>query len=710
MNSIFRVKKLPLAFWSVICTVACVAQERHEGSLVATSNIEKRDGVKLLVRPGLNTAPFPSFAVSETGDSVVFPNTESGLTVYDLRSDQPLRKIDRNRVDRAGGCLRLLANDSRIALWEANGDIQVRCLKTGEVVFSLSVNPYDRPNDFSRCVAVSQNEELIALDCSADGLLRIHEGEQGREVRTIRLPKDVVSCQFIRFTPDRSVVALVNCLEEPQLLRWSVPSGELVSQSHPGRSLKSAEQMFLSSSGRYVAFKAYSRNKLRLIVVDAQAGKEVIRQKETPNYDAPIAFSMNDNWLAYQDENGTVHVVEMATGKVIASFGSTREIIRRMEFSRHGGVLCAASDRRLRAWDLKEPVEFKATSRPTVGVHDLAISTDGRFMLTCGLSGVRCWDVSQSRTLWQRPEARRATFSEDGLVQAVVLSGQRKLDLVELRTGRTSDTIELQTGDARQPESYSTIAGVVEVRQPVTRIATSNDLNKQQLRVAYQVAHNRIGIWRQATNDTVLLPIASGGRLESGLAVNPARELLLWGTALPLAISEMDAKRERFDFTAEMQLCISEFNWRSGEVNKLCKILGGYSCMFSKSGNRCACATVFHSFGLARRAIEIWDVHSERRHRTVEWENWVENGDARLLIDTDSSFAISPDGALLAISGYYGNVYLINVDTGAHATLQMPSNRSPATCVRFSPDGIRIAAAALDGAICIWEELPMEVR
>jgi WD40 repeat protein len=123
--------------------------------------------------------------------------------------------------------------------------------------------------------------------------------------------------------------------------------------------------------------------------------------------------------------------------------------------------------------------------------------------------------------------------------------------------------------------------------------------------------------------------------------------------------------------------------------------------------------------------LEIWDVHSATRtHRfriggvRIEWDRSasrlfvggndrvdllnIETGRQTTVIEAPAAeLSLSPDGHRLALSGTYGDLLLCDIETPA-VKKKLTGHSKRVYCLRWSPDGTRLATTADDHTAKVW--------
>jgi WD40 repeat protein len=186
--------------------------------------------------------------------------------------------------------------------------------------------------------------------------------------------------------------------------------------------------------------------------------KSILRKKE--RWAQGVAFSPDSKTLAIGGEDAKVHLWDVATGKVIATF---EEQAKEKEppgwglplgntcvaFSPDGKVLASAGIvllwGRVMLWDV---ATGKQKARLNKAAECLAFSPNGKVLATTVLQGaVILWDVATGKektTIWAGRGVSSVAFSPDGQVLASAGS-EKTVQLWDVRTGKQIGTLRGHT-------------------------------------------------------------------------------------------------------------------------------------------------------------------------------------------------------------------------------------------------------------------------
>jgi WD40 repeat protein len=115
----------------------------------------------------------------------------------------------------------------------------------------------------------------------------------------------------------------------------------------------------------------------------------------------PATVSPDGRTLAYGGRDGSVHLLDLRTGKLRVAVGRHGAAVTSLRFLPDSRALVsAAADGSLIVWDVKRGARSEIVENPTGGMSELAIAPDGRTAYTAGQNGsVIAWDLSGARRL-----------------------------------------------------------------------------------------------------------------------------------------------------------------------------------------------------------------------------------------------------------------------------------------------------------------------
>jgi sugar lactone lactonase YvrE len=231
-----------------------------------------------------------------------------------------------------------------------------------------------------------------------------------KEVRRLEGPTTgVVS---VAISPDGKR-ALTGGLDHTVRL-WDLATGKEI-LSLRGHS-KAVNSVAFSPDGKLI-LSASADGTIRLW--DAETGKE-IRQLRAGQTAVRVAiFSPDGGRILSGGSDATVRLWETASGKIIAQFQEGKEVSG-LAFSPDGKLFLSASSEKVRMWDTATGQLVRSLEGHTGTVHAVAVSPDGRRILTGGSDKtIRLWDATTGQALRvfsgkKTDEVMSVAFTPDG--------------------------------------------------------------------------------------------------------------------------------------------------------------------------------------------------------------------------------------------------------------------------------------------------------
>ena len=480
-----------------------------------------------------------------------------------------------------------------------------------------------------------KNVLRLAMDPAGENLaLGTHSGEvevwslgMRRKERTLNAAKPVTS---LAFSKDGATLAIA-CSEGPVKL-WRFTEKETTHV--PGL----RDVTCLTFAGPLVV--AADAEALRLW--DTVANKEVRALRSHSGLITAVTASPDGRRLATADQEGTVRVVDIESGRERSFFDAQRTLLWSLAFSPDNQTLAAAGvDGVIRLWDLSSNRERVRLAGHKGAVWSLAFSPDSGELASAGADGTaRVWNLSQTIEWLTLPGSRAMHaigVSADG--KTIVFAGQDKhIHTFDLSAGKQT----------RLPSGH---AG------PITSLA----LRKEADVLATGSIDGTVRLWRTGKDQPAKVIKAPGKRV---LCVTLSGERLAFA-----------------DDTGAVVLCDA-----SGEIIKTIPGNGTpvWQVAFSPDGKSLAVAA-------GDRMVRLYDSASGQDKNSLPPR-----------AAPVYALAFSPDGARLAVGGA-DKVIEIHDLLSPEKMLRLVGHQKTVNSLTYSPDGRTLVSAAADGTLRFWD-------
>jgi WD40 repeat protein len=405
-----------------------------------------------------------------------------------------------------------------------------------------------------------------------------------------------------------------------------------------------------------------------------------------------VAVRPDGRWIASvvgghpateSDKAGELRIWDARTGEVIQTL-PLAPTFHRLAFARDGGRLAlAATDGSVLLWDTKTRQELLRTRPHTQSVSSVAFSRDGRSVATAS------WD--QTAKVWnaQTGEMVHTLRGHSGWLHSVAFHPDGK------RLATAGEDASVRIWDAQTGLELQELRGH---KSPVYGVSFSPDGRF----LVSAGSNGNLRIWDLSTGRVTQSVTGQAGAV-LGVAFSPdGRYLAYGGGDTTVRVWDVESGVERITFRGH-----------TAAVDDV---------QFTPDGQRLVSASA------GQAAVKVWDLTRHPEYATLartksdvealafagegkrlvsitvggELQTWdaasgVLQQERSLPLSEDPAApavlaAFSPDGSLLAARtrGERGLVQVCNVTDGAEVA-SLRGQRVPVRCVRFGPDGTRIA-------------------
>jgi WD40 repeat protein/serine/threonine protein kinase len=451
----------------------------------------------------------------------------------------------------------------------------------------------------------------------------------------------------------------------------------------------------LSTDGRHIVSGGSGKT---IKVWDTATGEQIFTIPEAHGGDAVtcVAVSPDGKQIVFGDDLGEVILWDATSGNKIIQLTKTGPLLYfySVTFSPDGRYVAAVTWDGIRIWNTNNAKEVMTISGHGV-MFAVAFSPDGQRIVSNSQEVIQIWDLSNGKevmTLWKGYDLaygwHPSCYSPDG--KYIATGGRKEIRIWNAVTGAEITTIRGHTG-------------------PIVSIAFSPDCR----RLSSGSFDGTIKIWDVATGENIRTLYGHQGTV-SCVAFTPNGKQLVSGGQ---------------DGTIKV--------WDAAIDRETARLIGRhyyvYSVAFSPDGNHILTGN-FHG------TAKIWSVRTLSETMTLPLEDYVSD------VSDAIRFEYSPDGKRIASISYGGTVKLWDASTGRMLMVLCRDQRrldfraqqrralafSPdgnylaaggkvwnaengtevialhaaeehAVCLRFSPNGKRIASVDLNGMLKIWD-------
>ncbi|MEU1338352.1 hypothetical protein [Streptomyces sp. NPDC005827] len=402
-------------------------------------------------------------------------------------------------------------------------------------------------------------------------------------------------------------------------------------------------------------------------VWDVAAGRVKTRLSAPPSFEMTVAVSPDGHTVATGGHNRRIFLSDLDTGRIRATLtADPLDSLQAVAFSPDGHTVATGSGSgTVRLWNAATGLAEASLTGHSATVGTLAFSPDGTTLASGSDDGtIRLWDVS----------SHRSTITLTGHTDAVT-SVAFAPDGSTLASGARDGTLRLWDAASRRPGATlgtpGTRAEGLALGPDGTTLAVDAESTDSPDRT--------VQLWNTATGDiTHVLP---GHRGAAGMAFSPDGRTLATG-----------------DFSETLELWDTATGQRKKTLPK-----AGTAAAFSPDGTTLATVrdlgTVVLKDAATGRTKKVFpDRHTE---------------------GSMASLAFDPAGTMLAVSGHFGRVRVLDVNSGhVVSTLNMPEDKTKAgssgpareldpsnntvESIAFSPDGATLATSSRDGTVRLW--------
>ena len=585
-------------------------------------------------------------------------------------------------VDNNNGRIRCVAisnDDERIAVGCRNGTITIRSADTGRSMFHWNAH-----STAVRTVAFDQSGNRL-LSVGLDGTCCLWNAADGK--RTQEFSTDDIACA--EFTADGSKVIAGTVRGE--IVAWKVADG-----MESGRWRIADARISASAIGRAGQHAVFALANGSLIVWDSKNHRQLAKLSGHRCWVNCVAINPTNRLIASGADDGSVRIWSIEHRSEIIELRGHSSFVESLKFVDNGGKLATtSSDATARIWDVKTGRElhtFIGHAGPVFGIAEWKASNT---IVTGGADGqLKRWRLSGfqgpriARKHSKRVSAVRFSNRGDRIVTA---SWDRSARIFDPRTGRNvRSPLQLPRG-AFNSAFFGAGGKMIYAADALGAMSTASvsDVPGQKRKTVHppgffsatvsrdgnticSAGIDGIKVWEPVSFK--LLKQLPGHQLAvHQIAMHPNGKVVATASAdATILISDIDSEKRLVTLVGHR-----------GDVNDVCFMPNGSQVVSAGSDG----------------TVRIWKWQSGQQQKTMRGH-----------IGAVHSVAVMPNGRRIISGGKDNTVRIWDAETGTLLlTLRSRKRISPGASLTVSRDGHMIASGGWGGSVSIWDSKPIVV-
>ncbi|MDX6539141.1 MAG: hypothetical protein QOI71_751 [Gaiellales bacterium] len=643
---------------SALAAGAIALQQRHQARQQATAAIAGRLGAQALIEPGLDRSLLLAREGVQLDDSLA---TRGNLLASLLRSPAALAVLH-GQGDRAldealtpdGRTLAVGGDDGSVVFFDTRTRRRIGSIIAGDSQISMNgaiVKPIHALafSPDGRTLAIGSTTGWFATLSLVDA--RTHRERTSETSRTTMTTTDVVFAADGRRFVTGEAVSLSGASPDEVIVLRDATNGHELTRSLPIRGGRVAG---FTKDGRSVLVTSGARSQL----LDARTLKPL----KIFATGGVAAVAPTGNTAALGGDDGTVSLVDLATGKLRQLSGQAGGRIQALSFSADGTVLASAdADGSVAVWHLAAARLGETFQGHSTSASGVALNPAGTTLYSTSSDGsIIVWDVTGERRL-----GHRFGFSPAGRAAAVVTAG----------SDRTSFAVAVSPDGSLFATSPA--PGRVTLWHARTVAPDQRELRDSRRGAVTSLSFSHDGRLLAAADNssgTTIWNVTTGRPTQTFRGIDP-------GSAA-VAFSPDDATLA----TAGLRGNLALYSVPTGAV--LARMTAGPNSLtdidFSPDGTLIAVANLAND-------IFVWNIARRALVQTIAGQVPV------------YTLRFSPDGRSLAAGDHAGNVVFWDVSSGRSIGRPLGGHNGPVLSVSFGPRGTTLLTVAGDGNLRLWD-------
>jgi WD40 repeat protein/DNA-binding SARP family transcriptional activator len=622
---------------------------RSSADRQATSATAERLGAQALIQPSLDLSLLLAREAVNLDDSLA---TRGYLLAALLRAPAAIAiahegggSVFDEALSPHGQTLAVRGDDGNIVLFDARTMNRIGSVPLGDSQISLFGIPGSR-----HALAYNPDGRTLAVGSTNGHNAIVHLVPRGASKPRVTVSSKDATVPDLAFSPDGQTLAtgeMRSGADNPKreiIVLRNARTGAAERHSH---AIVSGRLVGYTSDGRYLLVTTGDSTSELL---DARTLKTVKKY----HLGEPAALAPRGSLAAFGHTDGSVTLLDLATGKKTTPSDRTGSNVDSLSFSPDGKTLATGDDDgTIGIWDVRDGVLGEVYRGHTAEANALTFSPDGRTLYSGSYDGsVIAWDVTGARRLG-RPFPI-APNSDDSSIQSDVAP-----DGSTFATSPRSNAVELW--------SSATRTVVRRLRVPV---GDTNGMRFSSDSTLLGVAgSSHAAVWDVRTGRVVrVLPVGSG--INEGcnaVAFSPDGRVV--------AVAGVQA--------------IRLYDLRTGhQVVEMPSGATPQDLDFSPDGKLLASATL-------AGGVDLWDVETGRSLASLS------NGSHGRAYDSTVRF--SPDGRMLAVGDTSGNVVIWDVAKRRPIGSPLAGQNVSVDTVDFDPSSRMLVTMSDDGNLRLWD-------